>query len=50
MMGRKTLGEIHEDFKRAIKSETGEDPIVWVKKRIAAANRRGGQTDVLESI
>jgi hypothetical protein len=47
MMGNKTLGTIREEFK-AVLAATGDDPIRWLEKRIAAAKRRGDGTNVLE--
>ena len=49
MMGTKTLREIREELWQKL-AETGEDPIRWLEKRIAAGKRRGDQTDVLESL
>jgi hypothetical protein len=50
MMGPKKLSEIKGEIRRAL-AATGEDPIEWVEKRIAA--RKGpppGSIDVLESL
>ena len=50
MMGTKTLREIRDDFERALREDTGEDPMVWLEKRIAVGKRKGQPTDVLEAI
>ena len=49
MMGTKTLAQMREELRRKL-SETGEDAITWLEKRIAAGKRRDVRTDVLESI
>jgi len=49
MMGTKTLAQMREELRRKL-SETGEDPIAWLEKRIAAHKTRNVRTDVLESI
>jgi hypothetical protein len=48
MMGNKTLTTIREEFK-AVLAATGDDPIRWLEKRIAAAKRKGEGTNVLEA-
>jgi hypothetical protein len=50
MMGTKTLREIRDDFERAIREDTGEDPIVWLEKQIATRKRKGQTTDVYEAV
>jgi hypothetical protein len=49
MMGTKSLRELREELRQRL-AETGEDPIAWLEKRIAAGKRRGVGTDVLESL
>ena len=46
MMGNKTLGEIREELRDAL-AATGEDPIEWLDKRIAAAESQGADSRVL---
>jgi hypothetical protein len=48
MMGPKTLKEIREELRRAL-AVTGEDPLRWLEKRMAAPSRRG-HTDVLRAL
>jgi hypothetical protein len=49
MMGTKTVAQMRVELRRKL-SETGEDPIAWLEKRIATGKRRNVRTDVLESI
>jgi hypothetical protein len=46
MMGTETLAEIREKLWDGL-AATGEDPIEWLDKRIAAANRKGADSSVL---
>jgi hypothetical protein len=49
MMGNKKLSTIRQELK-AVLAATGDDPIQWLEKRIAAATRQGKATEVLESV
>jgi hypothetical protein len=49
MMGTKTLAEIREELRKQL-AKTGEDPIAWLERQIAAGKRHNVRTDVLESI
>jgi hypothetical protein len=48
MAGTKTLAQMREELRRKL-SETGEDPITWLEKHIAAAKFRSLRTDVPKS-
>jgi hypothetical protein len=49
MMGNKTLKTIREELK-AVLAATGDDPVHWLEKRIAAAKRRGDGTEMLDAV
>ena len=50
MIGPKKLGTIRQELKRSF-SATGDDPIIWLEKRIAEAEAKGtGETAVLNSL
>ena len=49
MMGKKKLAAIREELANAL-SQVDQDPIRWLEERIAASQRQGRRTDVLESL
>ena len=53
MIGPKKLSTIRQELQHAL-GATGDDPIAWLQKRVAASQRRGAQTsagsEVLQSL
>jgi hypothetical protein len=49
MIGTKKLSTIREELSKALAS-AGEDPIRWLEEQIAAAQQKGGGTEVLEGL
>lgn len=52
MIGSKKLSTIRQELRRALKA-TGEDPIRWLEKRMAAFERQNAASDgneVLQSL
>jgi hypothetical protein len=49
MIGTKKLSTIRQDLEKALEA-TGADPIQRLERRIAAAKRRGDNTEVLEGL
>lgn len=53
MIGPEKLSTIRQQLRRALRA-TGEDPVAWLEKRMAASDRQGtvspGGSDVLESL
>jgi len=49
MMGNKKLSTIRKELE-AVLAATGDEPVRWLEKRIAAAKRKGEGTEVLESV